>query len=263
MEQARFKRRTITMEVLQNQQQKKRIHRTVFYTVLFILVTAVFLTVSFAVFFRVRIINITGNEQYSNEEIIAVIPVQLEDNLYSFKAEDVKNEIIKAFPYIGNVNVTRSIPSHLNIEITETNVAMYNEIAGDYYLLSKDLKVLDRVENTSEVPIDAIQLKTSDVLRCIVGETASFVDTRSYDAIKELYKDITDNNIQQNIKSIDIKNRFDIYLKYDDRFEVYMGDMEYSNIKIQFLVGILEELKVEDTGKIDISDYREAPVALD
>lgn len=264
MEQARFKRRTITMEVLQTQQHKKRIRRLVFYTGLFILVTAVFITVAFAVFFRVRTINITGLEKYSYEEIIAALPVKVDDNLYSFKTEDIENIIRKSFPYIGNVNVTRSIPSKLHIEITETIPSMYMYLAGDYYLLSDELRVLDRIEDASKIPENIIMLKASQIQRCIVGETASFVDTRSYDAIKELYKNIYENDIQTRVGSIDITNRFHIYLKYEDRFSVYMGDMDYSDIKIQFLVAIVanDDLQKPVKGKIDISNYNEAPVEL-
>jgi cell division septal protein FtsQ len=46
-------------------------------------VTAVFLLVAFAVFFKVRTINITGNSRYSYDDINAVLPVKLDENLYS------------------------------------------------------------------------------------------------------------------------------------------------------------------------------------
>ncbi|HAN20335.1 MAG: hypothetical protein A2Y15_03985 [Clostridiales bacterium GWF2_36_10] len=265
MEQARFKRRTITMEVLQTQQHKKRIRRAIFYSALFFIVTAVFLTVAFAVFFRVRNININGNERYSYEEIIAALPVKADDNLYSFKTEDVETAIKKAFPFIGNVSVTRSIPSHINIEITETDVAMYMHLARDYYLLSSELRVLDRIVDAIQIPENVIMLKASQVHRCIVGETASFIDTRSYDAITALYKNISDNNIQTKVDSIDITSRFDVYLQYENRFKVYVGDMDYSDIKMQFLVEIITDLDKRNTGTngtIDISDYREASVEL-
>lgn len=262
VEQARFKRRTITMEVLQSQQQKKRIRRIIFYTVLFSLVTIVFLTVTFVVFFRVRNINITGNNRYSSDEIIAALPVKLADNLYSFKAEELETFIKKEYPFVASVSVTRSVPSHLNIEITETEVAMVTEIADDYYLLSSELRVLDRLDDASQIPSGIMELKTSDVLRCIVGESASFIDARSYNAIVAMYKDIADNGLKDKIKTIDMTSRFDIYIHYEDRFSVYMGDMDYSDIKIKFLIGILEQLRAEDKGKIDVSDYHTATATL-
>ncbi len=262
MEQARFKRKTITMEVLLSQQQKKRFRRAVFYTVLFVLVTVVFLTVAFVVFFRVRNINITGNARYSVDDIIVSLPVKLEDNLYSFRADELETGLKKRFPYISEVNVTRKIPSHLNIEIIETDVAMYTEISGDYYLLSDGLRVLDRIEDPAIIPQGTMELKTSAVKRCIVGESASFIDSRAYDAIVELYKNITDSGIKNKIKTIDMTSRFDIYIHYEDRFKVYMGDMEYSDIKIQFLIGIIEKLKAEDKGRIDVSDYHVATATL-
>jgi hypothetical protein len=38
--------------------------------------------------------------------------------------------------------------------------------------------------------------------------------------------------------------------------------MDDSEIKIRFLIGILEKLEPDDKGKIDVSDAREATVAL-
>lgn len=257
-----YKRRTITMEVLQSQRYKKRVRRIVFYTGLFLIVTAVFLLAAFAVFFKVRTINITGNSRYSYDEINAILPIKLNSNLYSFRASDIELVLEKELPYVGDVKVSRTIPSTLNIEITEAEPAMYIHIGNDYYLLSGKLRVLDHFKDKSLLSPDVIELKASTVLRCIVGETASFVDTRSYDAITELYSHLCENGIEKDIRTIDIVSRFDITLQYKDRFSVYLGDMDYADIKIRFLIGILQRLDAEDRGKIDISDYREATVAL-
>ena len=264
MEQTRFKRKTVTMEILQSQQEKKSLRRTVFYIGLFLIVTAVFLTVSFAVFFKVRTININGNNRYSNEEIIESLQVKTEDNLYSFKTEDIEKAIKRKFPYVASVQVSRKIPSSLNIKITETDAAMYISLEGGYYLLSRELRVLDRITDEKNLPNNIILLMASAVQRCIVGETASFVDTRSYDAVTELYRNITDNNITSSVETINIISRFDIYLQYEDRFSVYIGDMESSDIKVQFLTGIIAELGDNDKGSIDVSNHadREATVAL-
>ena len=262
MEPTRFKRKTITMEVLQSQQQKKNLRRAVFYVGLFLVVTIIFLTVSFAVFFRVREINISGLQRYGNEEIIEALPVKIEDNLYSFRTDELENIIRRTFPYVAEVSISRRIPSHLNIEIRETEAAMYTVLAGDYYLLSGELRVLDRITDESLLPENLILLKTSMVRRCIVGETASFIDVRTYDAVTELYENIYNNNIRSSIKSMDLTSRFDIYLQYEDRFSVFMGDMEYVDLKIRFLVGIIDKLKDDDKGSIDVSNHKEAPVAL-
>jgi len=207
----------------------------------------------------VEFININTDSQVL---VKSSAPVKINSNLYSFKAEDVELKIKKELPYIGDVRVTRTIPSTLNIEITEAEPAMYLNIGNDYYLLSGKLRVLDHFKDKSMLPPDVIELKASTVLRCIVGETASFVDTRSYNAITELYDHLCENGIEKDIRMIDIVSRFDITLQFRDRFLVYLGDMDYADIKIRFFIGILQRLDAEDKGKIDVSDYREATVAL-
>ena len=89
-----------------------------------------------------------------------------------------------------------------------------------------------------------------------------FVDERTLDALLTLYQSFEANYIESKIKDVDVRSRFDIYINYDDRFEVYLGDTENIDIKIRFLVGIIDELDDDAKGKIDVSNHREASVAL-
>ncbi|MBO4521589.1 MAG: hypothetical protein J5703_00180, partial [Methanomicrobium sp.] len=67
-----------------------------------------------------------------------------------------------------------------------------------------------------------------------------------------------DKGITAYITTLDIRSRFDIYIDYEDRFKVYLGDMENAGIKLSFLVGIIDRLYSNSKGTIDISDYTEA-----
>ena len=91
---------------------------------------------------------------------------------------------------------------------------------------------------------------------------AVVLSVRTYDAVLSLYDSFEANSIETKIKKVDVRSRFDIYVNYDSRFEVYLGDTDNIDIKIQFLVGIIDELDEGTKGKIDISNHREAAVAL-
>ena len=77
-----------------------------------------------------------------------------------------------------------------------------------------------------------------------------------------MYSVLAANDMQYLIKEINIKSRFDIRMTYTDRFSIYVGDIEDFDLKIPFLAKIIEELYDDDTGSIDLSDYREASVSL-
>lgn len=262
MEQVRFKRKTVDMDVMKKQQNRKQVRRTVFYVLLFVTVLMLFLCAAFFVFFRVKGFTVTGNSRYSDEEVVAAAGIEVGSNIFSFKKEDIETAITSALPYVGGVTVSRDFPSGVAIEITEKKAVMYTEINGEYFLMSDDLVVLALTDNSGEVPRDAIKLTTGTVAECLVGRELTFLDTRTRDALLEMYSVLAANDMQYLIKEINIKSRFDIRMAYTDRFSIYIGDIEDFDLKIPFLAKIIEELYDDDTGSIDLSDYREASVSL-
>lgn len=262
MEQQRFVRKNTAMFDAQRRQEKKRSRRTVFYVFLFIFVSLIFLAVCAAVFLKIETVNINGNSRYSYEEIRELVNITEGENIYSFDAEENEKAIMRSLPYVGSVEIKRDLPTTVDINIIEETPYFAAELAGDTYLLSSDLKVLDRISDDSSDTSKLTALKLNNVRRCIVGEYIEFVDSRTLDAILDLYKCFEANYIEDKIINVDIRSRFDIYINYEGRFSVYVGDMENIGIKIRFLVGILDELYDNSTGTIDISDPREAAVAL-
>ena len=272
MEQRRFVRKNIAIYDAQRRQEKKRNRRKVFYVFLFLSVSLVFLAVCAAVFLDVQEIQIIGNERYATDEISQLVSINVGDNIFSFDADEIETAIASKYPYIHSVEVKRDLPSTVIIEITEDTEFYKAELAGEIYILSPEMKVLrkltepqteDSAEPSEEQPEDKfVKLTLNNAKRCIVGNPLEFVDARTYDAILELQDRFTENGISSQVIEIDIRSRFDIYINYQNRFRVYLGDMEDIEIKIRFLVGIIDELEDGATGTIDISNPQEAAVAL-
>lgn len=242
--------------------EKKRSRRKAAFVMLFIAVALVFLAVCFFVFLKVKSVEIVGNEKYSYDEIRALIPVKEGDNIYSFDTEEIKAEILRTLPYVGKVEIKRDLPKTLVVTVEEEKPYFATDLAGDAYILSSDLKVLEKRPKTAAKQVGITVLSLNSVRRCVVGETIEFVDGRTADAISEIYKELEYNYIADKIVSLDVRSRFDIYFNYENRFKVYFGDMEKADIKVRFLVGIIDELYPDSTGTIDISDSNEAAVAL-
>lgn len=261
-EQRRFVRSNANMDALRSQQDRKRRRRSVFYLTLFLCVTLVFLAVCFFVFFRVSEIRVEGNQIYTEGQILENLTFGLEDNLFSFKTAQAETALRKALPYIGEVEITRSLPNVVTVTVSERQAEMCLVLGEDAYLLSGDLRVLGRIGG-GEITQGVTRLSTSAVERCLVGESVSFIDTRTADDLKELYAALAENGVMKHVREINMVSRFDITINYADRFTVYLADVDNIDIKIRFLVGILEKLKPTDTGYINLADHREAAVRLD
>ena len=101
------------------------------------------LTVGATVFFRVETVSVTGNQRYTEEEIVAASGIQLGDNLYSLNKVRIDRNLRTALPYIGELTINRALPSTIVITVTEweavaqvavpspERVAAYREAAGE------------------------------------------------------------------------------------------------------------------------------------
>ena len=261
MGQQRFVRKNTAIFDTARRQDKKRTRRMVFYVLLLLAVSIVFLGVCVAVFLNVETININGNENYSYEEILEHVSINMGENIYSFDVDEIEEEILKSLPYVGAVEVKRDLPSAIEINITEERAYYSAYLAGDTYILSPNLKVLkcipDKNSNEGLVPISI-----NNVRRCFVGRNVEFVNERNLASLTALYGGFESMGIQSKIKRVDFTSRFDISINYDNRFEVYVGDTDNIDIKMRFLVAIIDELDSDATGTIDVSNPQEASVSL-
>ena len=253
---------SITVDEMRSRQEKKQRKRLFFYIFLFVFILLAFLVVSFFVFFRVGEIRIEGNAIYTDEQILEHVTFREGDNLFSFDADKEEATLRKSLPYIGSVRISRRMPSVIQITVEERTEDLALHVGEEVYLLSGDLQVLGRYPG-NEVVRNIASLYTGTVGRCIVGETLTFQEHRTEDNIKELYACLLDNKLQKKVKSIDFTSRFDITINYDDRFTVYFGSADNLDIKVRFLVAILERLGSGQKGYINLSDAREAAVRLD
>ncbi len=77
------------------------------------------LTVGATVFFRVERVTVSGNQRYTQEEIIAASGIQLGDNLYSLNKVRIDRSIRTTLPYVGELTINRALPSTILITVTE------------------------------------------------------------------------------------------------------------------------------------------------
>lgn len=257
----RFTRSNVTIDELRSKQENKQRRRTVFYVLLFFVVTVCLLAIGFFRFFRVAEITITGFQNYSEGQIREQIAIETGDNLFSFDPAEIEETLRKALPYLGAVRVTRKWPSTVLVEVEERQVELLMKVGEDGYLLSGDLHVMGKVSGNEIVP-GVTRLTAGAVIRCLVGETVSFRENRMSRDFTSLWDLLTEYGMKDKIVSIDMASRFDIYLNYDNRFTVYLADVDNIDLKLRFLAGILERLNASDCGTIDLSDPREAAVRL-
>ena len=69
-------------------------------------------------FFRVDSIVITGEERYSEQEIVDATGLRIGDNLFLLNKYAIAEDLLKKLPYITAVRINRELPDTLTIDVT-------------------------------------------------------------------------------------------------------------------------------------------------
>lgn len=155
--------------------RKNRIKRILTGLFFFIFLAAVAVTLCFTVFFKVSVITVEGETQYSAEEIIKSSAIKQGESLFGFSAQEVSSSITQSLPYIGKATVKRSIPDTVTIVVESAEPSCAMKTDTGYILLDKDQKVLEKTDKIdSSIPVIAL----SGVEKADVGFPIKLKDTQ-------------------------------------------------------------------------------------
>src|SRR5699024_10339301 len=88
--------------------------------VLSVLLTAVAIVAALTLFFKVDQVVVSGNDRYSEQEIIEVSGVEQRDNLILMDKYRIAEKLYTQLPYITEVRINRKLPDVLMVEVVET-----------------------------------------------------------------------------------------------------------------------------------------------
>lgn len=250
------------------------------FKLLCVLGVVVALTGGATVFFRVETVEVTGNQRYTREEIVAASGIQTGDNLYALNKVSIDRKIRTQLPYVGELSINRSLPSTIRIDVTEWEAvaqvavptpeqaaaAAQEELAGgdksaepaalaqEPWLISVKGKLLEQApENSTAIVVTgltAIAPQAGELLKVPEGETTRL------DALTALLGAIENADLFHEVSQIQLEATR-LTVRYADRFDVKMklnADFDY-NIRLMQAVREQMEEKYgpETAGTIDLT----------
>ena len=102
--------------------------------------------------FNVKKINVTGNEQLTEQEIISLSGITLEENTFKIRLSKAEDDI-KSQAYVESVKVSRKLPSEITIEVTERKPSFMLEVGNAYVYMNTQGYFLEISENKLELPV--------------------------------------------------------------------------------------------------------------
>ena len=252
------------------------------FKLLCVLAVVVALTGGATVFFRVETVEVTGNQRYTQEEIIAASGIQMGDNLYALNKVSIDRKIRTRLPYVGELSINRALPSTIRIDVTEWEAVARVEapspeqaeeldggkkdgepaaLAQESWLISVRGKLLEQApENSTAIAVTgltAIAPQAGEMMKVPEGEATRL------EALTALLGAMEDADLFREISRIQLEATR-LIVRYADRFDVKMklnADFGY-NIRLMRAVREQMEEKYgpEAAGTIDLTQEKHEAV---
>lgn len=231
----------------------------VLYKMLSILLILAAVIAGCIVFFRVEEITVTGSTTYTEQQIIAASGVELEDNLFLVQKVPTARRILKAMPYIREVNIRRILPNGLQITVSEcVPVAALEGEKGSWWIMDSGGKLLEQ----GDAALAASYLKVTGLTALMPsagGKLAvSVEESTRLDSLKAILAALEERGMFAQAGSMDLSAVSEIRMTYQDRFTVRMP--MYSDdfhLLIHTLEAIAESSAVAGrSGTIDLTGER-------
>jgi len=204
-------------------------------------------------FFGIKNIYCESNIKYTHEEIIDSSGIKTGDNLLYLNKNKIKNNIYKKLSYIEKIKIKKKFPDKIFIETELADIKFNIFFDNKYYLISANSKILEERDEpiTEYIILTGINFSISDLgdiiyqnpdIKNIINEISSACENRNLNLIK----------------SIDISDKNNIILNYDNRINILFGDfkdIEYKILTISEI--ILNRINNTETGTLDIRNLKE------
>ncbi|MBQ2847387.1 MAG: FtsQ-type POTRA domain-containing protein [Clostridia bacterium] len=220
--------------------------------------------------FRVKNFTVEGTSAYTVEEIIDASGIEEGKSLVLIDINEASAAIEKKLPYTDNVRITKKLPDGIVIRLDSTEksfaIALSN---GTYALLDSNLKVL---EYSPEIPEGITLIKGAAPAKYETGETLAFVsepgkedeEAETGDRMLSLILEITSSVKEYGIKDvnlIDVTTRSDLYLIYQNRIVLKLGDSSEIQSKLSLGQRVIEKedaISLTQSGTVNLTVAKKA-----
>ncbi|MBO5370926.1 MAG: FtsQ-type POTRA domain-containing protein [Clostridia bacterium] len=209
--------------------------------------------------FSIKSIVVEGNNKFDDTEIIKAAGISKGDSIFSVRTEHSAEKIAQ-LGRIGNVSITRVLPSKIVIDINERSECAYIKEKGTYTGIDENGRIMITGAGLDEkVPV-IYGVKLVD------SEKGQFMKIDSKNAselsglVTRMLTELKNQGIISEIESIDLANLSDIHMTLTNETLVNLGkdgDEDGDNIeyKIAYLKVIIPELPESQVGGvIELSD---------
>lgn len=223
--------------------KKKKIRnfKIIKYTFLILLIFIATIATMTSPLFNIKKITVEGTGKITNDEIISLSQINIEENTYKVNIKKAKRNILEN-PYIKSVEIKRKLPSDIIISIEERKTTFMIEYGSSYVYINNQGYILEVSSEKLEVPI--IQGTETYVEDFVPGNRLCIEDLEKMSTVIKIMEIAASNDISSLITRIDIQNKQNYKMVFETEEKVaYIGDETDLNTKILSIKSIIEREK--------------------
>ena len=195
-------------------------------------------------FFKVQTVVVDGNSRYTDQEILDVTEIELGENMFLLNKYAISGQLTSQLPYIQSVQIRRSLPDTILIQVEECTPVMAVVQGQDAWLVSRKGKLLEKVEAAKAGGY--LQVVGVELLLPTVSSTLELPreGTISRDRLLELVDCLESRGMLGDTAAIDCSDEEVLVLEYAGRFDVeipYDSDFDKKLLALEQIVPQLEE----------------------
>jgi hypothetical protein len=122
------------------------------------------------------------------------------------------------------------------------------------------------LERTTECPENEetklVYLLMSDLKSAVVGEEIEFKKEIAFEYINNFIQSINSHEVADSLTEIDLSKKYNIYVNYEDRFRIYLGDSTETEMKLKFAKLMIDTFEAHQGGTVDAHDITVGSVIL-
>jgi len=215
------------------------------------LTAAAAMAAAVTLFFRMDYIVVSGNVQYTEQEVLDASGLETGGNLYFLNKFGVKETIFAQLPYVEEVKINRKLPDTLLIEVRECKAAAGIESENGVWLISDKGKLL---EETEAPPAGCPRIRGAELIDPAPSKQMDFGESAAFrgGAALTLVREAASRNMGIYIGEIDISDDTAMNFTYLGRFTVRYPWTADAGYKLESLATVVDYLEDNETGRIDL-----------
>ena len=193
--------------------------------------------------FNITSIVVNGNSKISSETIISLSGLEIDQNIFRFNSNNVKNNI-KQNAYIDSVEIKREFPDTIEIVVEEREPTFMLTYGNAYVYINNQGYILEITSKKGDFPILTGYETPSEQI--IEGNRLNTEDLGKLNDVLKIMEAISSggNKVIDLITSIDISNSTNYILTLDkEKKTIYLGDTSNLSTKVLWINRLLEEEK--------------------